>query len=273
MAARPLVAAPLTLSLTDDDREALARLTAGVMSPTRPRLAACLRQLSGAPDAVCDAAALRPEPLRAVVSWLCGRDRAWPGHQDPREAWEVLCPAAWAGDTARGFVGADNAWRTTPADLNAALTLAADPEGVLAAEDLARVVATELRGVIPDVGDAGAGFDRVWRVVDARAWRAPYTRAGPGGARGALRHDALHSLLAADLLRDADELARAVRAGAMPRVGGCGWDASVVARWSLAARGTAREGLFAALRALWCTGYALEQVDGGACVLVAPRVA
>lgn len=258
---------------TDEDRDALALLTARVMTPARPSLAACLRQITGAPDAACDLAAASRDPLQSVVSWLCGRGRAWPGHQDPREAWEVLCPAAWVTDAARGFVGADEAWRDSPPDLGAALTLASDPEGVLAAEDLARVVVQELRAVMPELASPrDGGFDRVWRVVPARAWRAPYTRAA-GDIAGALRHEALAAWLPGGAVTEAHEVeVRAVRAGAMPRVGGCGWDASVIAAWSLAARGTAREGLFTALRALWSTGYALEQVRGGACVLVAPRV-
>jgi hypothetical protein len=117
------------------------------------------------------------------------------GVSDGDEAWEVLAarsliPMAWAGDESRSFrAEARDRWGrmrratvTSPPDVRSAIALATDPDGVLAAERLAREFASSLRA-----WDQREPSHFEWAVLDRRGMLDVYRGPWPSQLERALR--------------------------------------------------------------------------------------
>ncbi|MFO0563869.1 MAG: hypothetical protein U0269_37945 [Polyangiales bacterium] len=118
------------------------------------------------------------------------------GVSEGDEAWEVLAaraliPVDWAGDDTRSFRGGvRDRWgklrRATvafPPDVQSAITLAVDPDGVLAAERLAREFASSLRA-----WDQREPSHFEWAVLDRRGMLDVYRGPWPSQLERALRN-------------------------------------------------------------------------------------
>lgn len=241
-------------------------LSRALFAPRRARLVEVLGTLTGADREACAEVADLPDPFRKLLARHVGAERqTWSGHVDPREAWEAVAPPAWTEDPRRRFADLDDlaSARPWPPSLHAVVTLACDPDGMRAAEELAgEFLASASRAWgLPLPADGAL----VWCAVSPRRWRA----ALPTG-RGGVPWSEMLDPPSPERAADAEEAARLVRAGAVQRVGGCAWDASAVARAELLARSPDAAGAFAALRGIWSVGYALDRVTDAGCVLVAP---
>lgn len=117
------------------------------------------------------------------------------GVSDGDEAWEVLAaraliPVDWAGDESRSFRGGvrdrwgklRRATVSSPPDVQSAITLAVDPDGVLAAERLAREFASSLRA-----WDQREPSHFEWAVLDRRGMLDVYRGPWPSQLERALR--------------------------------------------------------------------------------------
>jgi hypothetical protein len=122
--------------------------------------------------------------------------RAVEGLSDGAEAWETLAarsviPVEWAGDQARSFRGATrDRWgrvrRTVdeaPPDVQSAVSLATDPDGLLAAERLAREFASSLRA-----WNQREPSHFEWAVLDRRGMLDVYRGPWPPQLERALRN-------------------------------------------------------------------------------------
>ncbi len=225
--------------------------------------------------------------------------RAVEGVSDGPEAWEVLAaraliPVEWAGDTSRSFRGgARDRWgrmrRTVldaPPDVRSAISLATDPDGMLAAERLAREFAASLRA-----WNQREPSHFEWAVLDRRGMLDVYRGPWPAQLERALRKISLstaerawaegRAATAANVewsdtyvpagLREALSLAEFWRVmveirASFPQEDPVpeAWQGEPVANVSCA---------LAALLSLWSLGYALVSFDGERAQLAAPMAA
>jgi hypothetical protein len=302
------VAQRVALGLSDNQPLAIAVLERAVSAIDRqwtwPRtpadqvactLAAFLpAEIPGWPD-YDEVAARLMQPRRRALE---GVTSALDGVTDGAEAWEVLAarsliPVEWPGDGARSFRGGlRDRWgrvrRTAvadPPDVASAIALAADPDGVLAAERLAREFASTLRA-----WDQREPTHFEWAVLDRRGMLDVYRGPWPSQLEVALRRIRLstperawaegRAATAANVewtdsyvpagLREALSLAefwrvmveldaRFPQSEPVPE----SWQGERVASVPCA---------FAALLSLWELGYALVSFDGERAHLAAPMV-
>lgn len=133
------------------------------------------------------------KPARNHVAALYA---ALEGVSDGEEAWEVLAaraliPIEWAGDESRSFRGGTRdrwgrvrrATVASPPDVPSAVTLAADPDGVLAAERLTREFASSLRA-----WGQREPTHFEWSVLDERGMLDVYRGPWPAPLERALRN-------------------------------------------------------------------------------------
>jgi hypothetical protein len=237
---------------------------------------------------------LRPDRPR-----LAEAQAAVAGITDPREAWETLAirdviPASWVNDPGRKFARAGK--HGAPGDLSTAVALAADPEGVAAAEALAVEFAHRLEVWCP----GSASRRVVWRTRGRRHHANRLRDSSVHQRPAALLEHALTT--AADRatfnkwLRWRDEPPRVVTTAwllalqdltrdiALAKL----WDHATANDWRVPASvpytgpaipPTLRGAPFAAtvapldpLLSIWWRGYALAAMTDDALVLVAPAV-
>lgn len=237
-----------------------SELAGQIFAPRRARLVDVLQTLTGAARDACEDAALHSDPFRRLMARAVGPERLrWSGHIDAREAWESVAPPAWLEEPRRRFATLEpfGDINPCPATLGDVLSFASDPDGMRAAEELA--------GEFLEGAGLPAAQGVVWCTVVPRRWRAALGRDGAPW-------DALTETGTPARVREAEEAARVVRAGAVQRVGGCAWDAAAVARAELLARDARATRTLGALRGIWSLGYALDRVTEAGCVLVAARV-
>jgi hypothetical protein len=236
--------------LHGDDR---ARWADADAHAARLRAVAYAMEAAGCPHAFHDPRIVTPclfRPSRPRAGAL--REAAGDlGAVGGAEAWEALAsrgmvPMAWVDDDARRFVGDDGALSAGPADFAAAAAVAADVDGVVLAEALARELVWRLR-------DLGLPQPRrlAWRAVDPSFWRP---------RRGWYL---------------TDELARRARVAPPAAAAPPWWD---LARFDVeradawGSEPGAGPNPFEALAALWLLGYAVDYVSDEAVVLAAPAL-
>jgi hypothetical protein len=146
------------------------RLTSRLLCPERPRLEQCLAS-------VLD---VSPEQARALhMDGIAGRalrnlmkGRPGPTGRTPlrsaRAAWTALSPAPWPGAPERCFLTGEGEEHEVPDSPLAVVSLCSDLEGVLAAEGLARELAS--------LCGAEGPVDIAWRALSRSE---VYRRAGP----------------------------------------------------------------------------------------------
>jgi hypothetical protein len=237
--------------------------------------------------------------LRPRTPSLEAARRALDGVNDGAEAWEVLAargliPLEWAGDGGRSFRGRARDPRGRPVrsstrhppDVASALALGANPDGVLAAERLAREFAATL-----GAWDVLEPTHFAWEVLDRRAMFDAFRGPWPVALERALRRIPLstperawaegraaaassvegpdayvpaglrEALSLTELWRVMVELgARFVRESTTP----ASWFDARVAEVPCA---------FAALLGLWELGYGLILLDGERAFMAAPAAA
>lgn len=172
--------------MSDESTSATQRaeqLARAFLRPKRPRLADALEVVTGVDRAFIDEALARKWSVRfnkhhCFVEWIERDESGKPRPRvemgpkdrvrDPREAWEMLAgrgviPDDWVGGSARRF--SRGQFAAAPPTLAGVVAIAADPEGVLEAERLAREVA----GRLTDWG-VGRGARVVWHVDEPLTW-------------------------------------------------------------------------------------------------------
>lgn len=289
-----------------DELDAWRAFGAGIFRPARPRLAAALGVATGIPDDLVREALAAPAWRWHVarnhsgLAWRAtGHDGAacerWaPGARrrpaTPRALWEALAtrgviPDAWVSGDAKRFYGGG----LGPPTMEAAVALAADPEGIAICEDLAREAARRLApwlerrtprrvrwwmlDAIPRIsifwedtevyGPGGEAVGRaMWAATDAVGgafgYRRPaWTAAGAAVAEGAPAQDEIVGGVAS-IVSAAGHWRAAVAAGAVSRV------TPPIAFASC-------PDPFEPLLAIWARGYGLFDI-GSAVTLVAPPV-
>lgn len=219
------------------------------------------------------------------------------GVSDGAEAWEVLAargliPVEWAEDSKRSFRGGvRDRWgrvrmtaEATPPDVRSAMTIAADPSGILAAERLAREVGSSLRdwgvkepqhfewNIMDNSGLASLGKLAVPAELEAslryirmstaaRAWAEGRANAVENVYSGStyLPHGLREALSITEFWRVMVEIDAYFPSSRVPDA----WQERPVASVKCA---------FAALLSLWAVGYALVSLEGERACLAAPMI-
>lgn len=146
------------------------RLTSRLLCPERPRLAECVATVLDVSLEQARALLLDGVAGRALRNLMKGRPG--PTGRTPlrsaRTAWAALAPASWREDACRYFLTVDGGEHEVPDTPLAAGCLCSDVEGVLAAEALARELAT--------LCGAEGPLDIAWQPASRSE---VYRRAGP----------------------------------------------------------------------------------------------
>jgi hypothetical protein len=267
-------------------RQAWLELVGAVLKPARPHLERCLRErelhvarerhsCARQARALADCRA-RIERARAaafaagdgIVTWeMTCLEREWRAlsrsDSDGKlmDLWARVAPAAWLDR---------KLWRDSdPAvQLDAAIALAADPEGVDAAESAAR----SLRVVLAAWGTPVGARIR-WRLVERDADATSVLLAEPlRAASGELAARGAHSIVFGRARRLELEVRGALgaRFPARPLLAQGVSHAAFVAGVFRAASLTGRPDPVVPLQKLWATGYALSAIDSSGVTLEIP---
>lgn len=225
--------------------------------------------------------ALRPErprlaEARAIVAGLADVRSAWgalaarglvPATELPRGAYRstVVEPAArWTVWTPEQHVTA------LPSTVDAAVTLAADPNGILRASAQAIEARTRLH---PPIDNSTSALARVaWRVVEA-GWR-PSESASLPSAMNTLTRALTASQIEAwrqDALHETTAITRTVARGVPTAVLNCAVG-DILWRRAVASGHALGNNPYEPLLGVWSEGYGVDRFEGEVVVLAAPGV-
>lgn len=213
------------------------------------------------------------DPFAAALALVVRVDEGWNGPTSGREAWETVAPMEWLSDDRRRFERSGEA----PLTVRNAVALASDPEGVSAAETLARSFANECHGLLATgVSSASIG----WQFVDVRRYRSRFcarARARSGemifaAACDRVKKESAERARTSALTPAVTEAIDAVRAQVLSRIGPVAWDVSALLGWHLRLLSHEIPSPFESLVALWELGYALDELTDERTVLVASNV-
>lgn len=259
----------------DLDLERVRSIADRVFRPARPLLARCLAQVTTAPQAMIERELeVDPkDPFAAALALVVRPDEGWNGPTSGREAWETVAPMEWLSDDRRRFERSGEA----PLTVRNAVALASDPEGVIAAENLARSFADRCHGLLrTGVSTQSVG----WQFVDARRYRSRFcarakARSGDqifAAACDRVNQESADRARTSALTPAVTEAIDAVRARVLSKVGPVAWDASALLGWHLRLIAHEIPSPFEPLVALWELGYALDELTDERTVLVAANV-
>jgi hypothetical protein len=210
-----------------------------------------------------------PDKLKAARQLVQTVDSAWPGVTSGKEAWETIAPSEWTQHAHRRFERGGEA----PASVGDAVAIASDPEGIVAAEALAKqFLSLASRALKLDASPPLV----CWRVTEPKKFRARFCSRSATYTGDSLYRALSTSATAVterarfSMQPDLATALQTLQVTVARQWGPVAWDICALLKWHEMSGALGIESPFDALIALWESGYALDDVEPERIVLVAP---